>query len=163
MSRNPPPLYIFDLDGTLANIEHRRHLVAGEKKYFDEFNLACINDLPIRTTVCVFNSLQHAGCDCWIWTSRDELAERETRDWLNQHGIMLAFYLQEGDVSHKNRLRMRPTGSNLSGPNLKKEWYNELDDFNRNRLLGVFEDRTSVVAMWRSLGVYTFHVDPREA
>ena len=41
------PVYVFDLDGTLADITHRLHFIQGEKKDWDAFFAACIDDAPI--------------------------------------------------------------------------------------------------------------------
>ena len=40
------PLYIFDLDGTLALIKHRRHFVEGTTKDWRAFFAACVDDVP---------------------------------------------------------------------------------------------------------------------
>ena len=39
------PTILFDIDGTLANIEHRVHFVSGKKKDFDAFNEAMVDDV----------------------------------------------------------------------------------------------------------------------
>ncbi len=40
-------VYVFDIDGTLADITHRLHFIQGEKKDWDAFFAACIDDAPI--------------------------------------------------------------------------------------------------------------------
>ena len=37
---------IFDMDGTLMNIEHRRHHVSGDKKDWQAFKNATVADTP---------------------------------------------------------------------------------------------------------------------
>ena len=52
------PLYIFDLDGTLALIDHRRHLVEGETKDWPAFFRACM--LTIARTD-PYTDIHHKG------------------------------------------------------------------------------------------------------
>jgi phosphoglycolate phosphatase-like HAD superfamily hydrolase len=60
---------IFDLDGTLANIDHRRHLVEGPQKDWDAFFKACDKDIPNTQIVWLFNVLQlnYIG-DIEVWS-----------------------------------------------------------------------------------------------
>ena len=45
---NTTPLYIFDLDGTLALIDHRRHFLddQADPKRWQKFFAACVDDQP---------------------------------------------------------------------------------------------------------------------
>jgi hypothetical protein len=44
-----PPIYIFDLDGTIAHIDHRKHFIEGERKSWSRFYKACVDDTPTQT------------------------------------------------------------------------------------------------------------------
>lgn len=55
------PLYIFDLDGTLALNEHRQYLVQGETKNWGAFFAACVNDEPNVPVIDTMHALVEAG------------------------------------------------------------------------------------------------------
>lgn len=131
-------LIIFDLDGTLALIEHRRHLVEGGNKKWDEFFEACDQDLPNYPIIDVFFGLEHTkNFMVRIWSGRSEAVRDKTERWLATHGL--------GGV----KLKMRPIGDYQPDVDLKQSWLNELDE----KPYLVFDDRNSVVEMWRSNGI----------
>ena len=55
---------------------------------------------------------------------------------------------------------MRREGDYTPDDELKASWYGDLNLVDRERLVGVFDDRDKVVAMWRSKGVACFQVAP---
>lgn len=141
-------LVIFDLDGTLALMDHRHHFLlrpSGEKDWRG-FYAACDKDTPnwpIIRTALAFAAL---GEDVRIWTGRsDEVAEKTT-EWLERHGL--------GYIT----IRMRREGDHRADTDLKAEWMAELS---RKPDL-VFEDRDRMVAMWRSHGIVCCQVAPGE-
>jgi hypothetical protein len=172
------PLYIFDLDGTIALNEHRAHLIEfrdcpkcqghgvwdGEgckdcegtgrlKPDWDAFFLACVNDEPNWPVLSVMLSLLNQGADVQIWSGRGAIAMNETITWLQRY--------IDADVFADVNLVMRRVGDFTPDNELKESWYrNELTETDRKRLVCVFEDRDSVVAMWRGLGVPCFQVAP---
>ena len=53
--------YIFDIDGTLMNIDHRRHYVEGDKKDWKSFVDNIKHDTPnypVVNILCILQSLQ---------------------------------------------------------------------------------------------------------
>lgn len=166
------PLYIFDLDGTLALIDHRRPLIErpscefcgwtkdcdhhrdGSRSKFKPdwpaFYGACTQDLPNLPVCTTFQLLQSTGADVWIWSGRSDEVEPQTRDWLRSHEL------------HPRELRMRPAGDYTADDTLKRAWYESLRGTDRTRLVGIFDDRAKVVNMWRSIGVPCFQVAPGE-
>jgi len=52
---------IFDLDGTIALIDHRRHFVEGKNKDWDMFFKACVNDEPNKPVIEILNILSLKG------------------------------------------------------------------------------------------------------
>jgi len=140
------PLYIFDLDGTLALIEHRRHHVEGEKKDWPAFFAACVDDVPCEAVIHTMTSLSAAGNEVWIWSGRSDEVREQTMEWLRGHGC-------SGD-----QLRMRAFGDRRPDDTLKMTWYGELSDRDKSRLVAVFEDRDRMVAAWRQRGVACFQV-----
>ncbi len=140
-----PDLVIFDLDGTLANIDHRKHLVDGTYVGFHRFHAACIDDaLYSRVADCakVFN---RAGYAFWVVTSRPIEMEAITRYWFHAYCLV------------PDRIIMRPVGNTLSGAELKRGWVKD-GTLQPERVLAVFEDRDADVAMWRSERFTCFQV-----
>lgn len=146
------PLYIFDLDGTLALIEHRRHFVEGPKKDWPAFHAACVDDKPNHPVIQVMHRLRD-GADIYIFSGRSDEVREQTIDWLVKHTA-----LTYNDV--QSRLWMRKAGDYTPDDDLKRQWYANLPTNDAMRLMAVFDDRDRVVAMWRSYGITCFQVAP---
>lgn len=175
MSKLPIPLYIFDLDGTLADLKHRRphverpslkcydcggknrkacpvcfDLDVGWKPNWDAFHAACVDDKPILPTLYTLMALANAGNEIWIWSGRKDTVELETRVWLSNH-------LPDNTFT---QLRMRPADNNIADNTLKEFWVLQMAKADRDRLVMVFDDRNRVVDMWRSHGIVCAQVAP---
>lgn len=74
---------IFDIDGTLANIDHRRHLVEGPKKDFDAFYDAMVYDTVNPDVQDLYRLYAH-NLDwlVYICTGRPEKYRSVTEEWL---------------------------------------------------------------------------------
>lgn len=142
-------LYIFDLDGTLADISHRLHYISGSKKDWDSFNAACVNDTAIRQTVKILRALWDAGNDIRIWTGRSDKYRQVTERWLGENVPLCGYHL-----------RMRKEGDHTEDWRLKKQWLCGLvgDTGLVPSEIAVFEDRSRVVQMWRDEGVTCYQV-----
>lgn len=151
---NQVPLYIFDLDGTLANCEHRVHLLdeKDDPDRWRKFYADCCWDQPINPVIKVMDKL-NMFADVQIWTGRSDEVREKTISWLVEHtGFM------QHDI--KNALVMRQAGDHRPDHELKREWLDQLSVYDRKRISVVFEDRDRVVAMWREAGVPCFQVAP---
>lgn len=172
------PLYIFDLDGTLALIEHRRHLVercancddkgvtesgatcfvcggAPRPPDWPAFFAACVDDLPNWPVIATMMGLIRSGAEVQIWSGRSAVVMNETLAWLHKH------VFGDGSVDPEEvGLTMRREGDHTPDEQLKASWYDGLSEYDRKRLVAVFDDRDKVVAMWRSKGVACFQVAP---
>lgn len=175
------PLYIFDLDGTLALIEHRRRLVQhrncvpcagtgrilateqpssdcpwcdGKGKFAPDwrrFYAACVDDEPNWPVISTMNALLKSGADVQIWSGRSSEVMNQTLAWLQR------FF--EADAEELG-LCMRREGDFTPDDELKRSWLEALNEYDRRRLVAVFDDRQKVVDMWRSHGVACFQVAP---
>lgn len=145
------PLYIFDLDGTLALIEHRAHLVRCENPNWKAFFAACVDDQPNIPVINTFHDLLSGGADVQIWTGRSSEVMAQTQQWLMNH---------IGDAAEDVQLLMRIEGDYTPDDVLKAQWYENMCDFDKRRLVAVFDDRQKVVEIWRSMGVACFQVAP---
>lgn len=146
------PLYIFDLDGTLADIEHRRHWVEQKPPDWAGFFRACVDDTPNWPVISTMLTLLDKGCDVWIWSGRSAEVMNETRTWLQR--VIDAERLEEV------LLTMRREGDYTPDEVLKEGWLQLMSEYDRRRLVAVFDDRDKVVAMWRRNGVACFQVAP---
>ncbi len=142
------PLFIFDLDGTLALTDHRQHLVQQEKPDWDAFFDACDQDDPNIPVIKTLAMLKNAGCDIWVWSGRSDAVKHKTKNWMVQNG----FY------HHIDSLKMRADGDHTPDDELKKTWLNDLIEHDEQRLVAIFDDRDKVVDMWRRNGVSCFQV-----
>lgn len=144
-------LYIFDLDGTIANIEHRRHFVTGEKKDWDSFNSACADDTENDDVVSLLHSLSYCEFRIIIFSGRSQQVKTLTERWLRNAHIWY------------EHLEMRKENDFTPDEELKRGWLNEYiadGTFKKSDIFGVFDDRQKVVDMWRSEGLTCFQVAP---
>ena len=145
------PLYIFDLDGTLANIDHRLHHIQDGNSNWSKFYGECWLDLPNKPIIATMDLLRYGGAEVWIFTGRSAKVRYMTVNWLVKH---TSFVPAELDTA----LVMRVPGDYTQDHQLKKSWYDNMLTIDRKRLVGVYEDRLRVVEMWRELGVTCFSV-----
>ena len=132
---------IFDLDGTLALVDHRRHYVNKPNPDWDAFYRMCVNDPPNVPIVKLYNELQsNPKNHIEIWSGRSKIVLPQTEAWLIKHNL------------HYNKLLMREIGDNTPDDQLKESWLDSLTSIKRFNLM-VFDDRDKVVAMWRRWGI----------
>lgn len=151
-------LYIFDLDGTLALIGHRRHYVERGRHDWKSFYAACVDDEPNWPVIGVMESLR-AFADVWIFSGRSDEVRQQTVEWLVRY---TSFATSDFDSAFGTQdvLTMRREGDYTPDYALKKDWLDCMLVDDRQRLAGVFDDRDTVVAMWRRNGVQCFQVAP---
>ena len=152
---NRVPMYIFDLDGTIALIDHRRPILdnKADSKRWDKFFEACDQDVPNLPVIHTLRALHYASADVRIFSGRSEAVRDKTVKWLLKHTTFTT-----GELARK--LRMRPEGDYTPDDELKWKWYYELSTEEQLRLIAVFDDRQKVVDMWRTIGVACFQVAP---
>lgn len=134
-----PQWCIFDLDGTLANITHRLHLIEQEKPDWNAFNAACVQDEYKWRIGDMLRAFKECGRSIAIFTGRDETYRKPTEDWLKGRRI-------EYDL-----LAMRPAKDYRSDTIIKKEMFDKY--FKKEDIWLVVDDRDKVVQMWRDLGL----------
>ncbi len=142
------PLYIFDLDGTLALNEHRHHLIKDpdHPARWDEFSKACVDDLPNKPIIEVLHALIPIA-DIYIFSGRSALVYEDTLRWLTKNTSL--FRIGYRYIT----LTLRPVGDYTPDEVLKNQWYDALSQTDKDRLICVFDDRQKVVDMWRSIGI----------
>lgn len=142
--------YIFDIDGTLANTDHRNHHLAGEKKKWKEWYLDQRKDVPYWEIVDIMKMAYDNGIKIVLCTGRDENNRPGTLAWFEDHGI---------DFFHE--LFMRPANDRRDDTIIKKELLDKIREKGYDPVC-VFEDRDRVVKMWRDEGLRCLQVKPGE-
>ena len=148
------PLYIFDLDGTLALTEHRNWIIQDPEPRSDKwrrFYGACDKDAPNEQVIAVMDRMR-LFADVWIWTGRSDEVRGKTVNWLAQYTTFMSGDLERGILT------MRQEGDYTPDDVLKKQWLDNMLVDDRRRLAATFEDRGRVVKMWRDAGVTCFQV-----
>ena len=180
-------MIIFDLDGTLADCEHRRHFIdpiksglvwAGRegaycgnwtkngiavkwKPDWRSFYESCSEDLVIKPTASIFIFLLFHRCAIEIWSGRCESVRAKTEAWIIDKVLF-------GNDLMLPKLKMRPKGDSTPDDVLKQTWLNErCSDLLEAKIEGrnpikhdieyVFDDRPKVVRLWRNRGIFVFN------
>lgn len=134
---------IVDLDGTLANRDHRLHYLDRTPKDFDGFMEACDQDTPVEQVLYLIRMLAETGHSIYVLTGRSTAYWSKTVDWLARHDVPYDF------------MQMRlPEEQFRPDADVKRDMVRDLYLTPENTLV-VFDDRDSVVRMWREEG---FHV-----
>jgi len=136
-----PQAWIFDIDGTLATNNHGRSFYATD----ESLEL----DDPRPAVVTLLRELSVAGYEILVCTGRSDLGEVPTCVWLDKN------------VGREmwDELFMRHEGDQRPDAQMKLEIF---DTYIRNNynVIGVIDDRNSVVSMWRDLGLICLQAAP---
>lgn len=107
-------LIISDIDGVLANCEHR--LFYAKNKLYDTFYEKVSDDTPIHDGISLIRRLYDGGSHTLVLlTGRRETCREATRRWLKKH--------TELDY---DSLFMRRDGDHRDAAEVKKELYSEI-------------------------------------
>ena len=141
------PCIIVDVDGTVANNEHRTHMLEETPKNWQKFFDASVDDTPIEPVKFIVNTLfHHSNLPIMIVTARDENHRELTEDWLEKHGIEYnQYYCRCADDRREDYV-------------IKREILEQIraDGFEP---VMAFEDRKQVKRMFESEGIFVFDVN----
>ena len=98
-------LYIFDIDGTLADGSHRVHLIEGENKRWQDYFALCGKDAPIWPVLKTLERLKHTDAEILFFSGRSDEVREETVCWLAAHTSFADYELRAPGV-----LTMRDAG-----------------------------------------------------
>lgn len=147
-------MIVFDLDGTLANFDHRKHIIEGKSRddtlAWALFYQSCGEDKPIYPICDLLMSLAR-DVNIEIWTGRSESCRLITIAWLKKH-----VFHNSSLFNYAVSLKMRPLNDRSHDWELKERWLREA----KLKVELVFEDRDSVVAMFRKNGILCAQVAP---
>ena len=174
-------MIIFDLDGTLADCEHRRHFV----------DPSLHTNYILQGLDAKGNVIEKAGVYCNIidgklfkpnWKAFYEACDRDEpiesvveisrrvvySNW-EMYGYQVEIWsgrcesvrekteswLNKNEIFYKN-LKMRPIGDNTPDDKLKEKWLDEAI-LQGKTIDFVFDDRPKVIRMWRRRGIFVFN------
>jgi phosphoglycolate phosphatase-like HAD superfamily hydrolase len=82
-----PSIVVFDLDGVLADVRHRLHLVQGRRRNWDAFFAAAPRDPVLAEGVAAARTAQAGGHAVAYLTGRPERCREDTLTWLAEHDL----------------------------------------------------------------------------
>lgn len=129
---------IFDLDGTLCDVSHRVHYMQRKPKEKEKFHAACVLDAVNTPVYDLYRIFKRAGYKIIIMTCRPIQFKPQTEYWLKKHNIQF------------DELIM----STAAMPDAKNKFGMYIDNIKfKYDVIFAVEDRTSVVNMWRDIGI----------
>ena len=131
---------IIDLDGTLADVDHRLHHIKKNPKDRETFHSLMGEDEVNLWCLELLEAMKGKGHRIILVTGRAETYREDTVNWLERKKIPY------------DELYMNPDKGVVKDYDFKKTVY---ENFIRDRIdvLFVVEDRSRVVDMWRELGL----------
>lgn len=148
---------IVDMDGTLANVDHRLHHLDGEKNW-PAFHDAMGEDEPIEAIAELVRILykacesgEHIDAVLIVTARHDDPKYRQlTNAWLDLHQIPYhALYMRRMDDTRPDHIVKADILQQILDEGYEPVW--------------VLDDRASVVKMWRDHGICTLQVAPDDA
>ncbi|CAN5271784.1 NIF family HAD-type phosphatase [soil metagenome] len=140
---------LVDIDGTLADCEHRRHLVEGPIKDWPAFlspELAALDAL-FEPVAKVITALAQASYPIIYVSARSNKLRKVTEKWLKQYDLWFEPHL----------LYLRTDGDTRADTIVKRELLERIRAKGYHPILS-FDDRNSVVEMWRDEGITCLQV-----
>ena len=141
---------IFDIDGTLANVNHRRHHLEGLSPSWGRFFDGMVDDPPY-SDVCLLAELlgehprvNHSRVKLFLLSGRPESFRKQTEGWLRIH---IPSYFEKAEA-----LLMRVERDFRKDTVIKREMLEFIRGQGYNVRL-VVDDRPSVIQMWKREGV----------
>lgn len=141
---------IFDLDGTLANLDHRLDFVRVKPPNWKAFEAGIPFDTPIFCTSEIYSALSRVKTNRIILASgRSENCRADTMQWLEEH-----HFFWNGVPP----LYMRPADDTRADDIVKIEMLEKMraDGFNP---VMVVDDRMSVCRAWHKAGLFVVCVN----
>jgi uncharacterized HAD superfamily protein len=129
---------VVDIDGTLADISHRRRHIEGRRKKWGKFFKEMDRDLPIPEVAAKVRALSQNHTIILV-TGRPDDYREVTEQWLKQHKIPY------------QQLYMRKAGDFRPDDIVKQEILDR--HLNKGEIKLVIEDRPRVIRMWRRNGL----------
>lgn len=182
-------MIIFDLDGTLADCEHRRHYVDLNKNRCPSCKppfASRIDSEKLPCPDCGFNASRwrpdwqafYEACDedkpilpvinALKWAIQNEIFEIWSGRCESVREKTLDWICKHTksdivDRTYFNQiLKMRPRGDSTPDDELKERWLDHLIANSCKTVECVYDDRPKVVRMWRRRGIFVFNCNQND-
>lgn len=133
-------IVVCDIDGTVADLSHRLQYAKGDTKDWKKFFSLLSLDTPRSEVYRAANELARENGALLVFVSaRPEDYRTETEQWLRDNGMVY------------NNLIMRRKGDKRQDTDVKSDIYNRY--LKQYDIVRVFDDRPSVIRMWREKGL----------
>jgi phosphoglycolate phosphatase-like HAD superfamily hydrolase len=140
--------WIFDVDGTLANTDHRKHFLEKRPKDWGGWHsLAHLDEPHADIRELVWAGAEKFKYKIILCSGRSEDQRKLTENWMRRHDIRF------------DRLYMRRAGDRRDDSIIKLELLELMRADGFDPVLA-FDDRDRVVAAWRSVGIRCLQVAP---
>lgn len=137
--RDEDKLFVFDLDGTLADINHRLKWIHDGYKNWNKFLESCDEDSPNQWVIDLFDMCRQVGTVI-VLSGRNDVVKKKTIAWLIEHNIMYDYLLMRKEKDY------RPDEI------IKKEMLKNFLRDQNYKVQFIVDDRQRVVDMWRANG-----------
>ena len=136
-------IILCDIDGTVANNDHRQHYLEG-KKDWDGFFSKLIDDEPIYPIINMVNNEHIADKEIIFLTGRPERYRYSTTLWLKQYFNFELTILMRKDNDQNNKLKV------------KKEIFEA--NFLPNKIDYIIDNDEELLTMWSDYNIKTYKV-----
>lgn len=137
---------IFDVDGTIADVEHRRHFVSQKPADWKSFRNSTVFDTPVQWVCDIAKRFIAQGDNVAFFSARNEsersITEKQISEWIGE--------------GHQG-LFLRPDGDFRRDDEFKSDLADKFEEIG-GKIDLVFDDRNQVVEMWRQRGTTVVQV-----
>lgn len=137
---------IFDVDGTIADVEHRRHFVSQKPADWKSFRNSTAFDTPVQWVCDIAKRFIAQGDNVAFFSARNEsersITEKQISEWIGE--------------GHQG-LFLRPDGDFRRDDEFKSDLADKFEEIG-GKIDLVFDDRNQVVEMWRQRGTTVVQV-----
>jgi acid phosphatase class B len=131
-------IILCDIDGTVANNDHRQHFLEG-KKDWDGFFSELINDKPIYPIIDIVKKEYLDGKKIVFLTGRPEKYRYSTKLWLREYfDFDSEIYMRNNDDKN-NKLKVKREIFNLN--------------FNKRQILYCIDNDYDLLKQWEEMGL----------
>jgi predicted ABC-type ATPase len=145
-----PYAVLFDIDGTVADIEHRRHFVRTKPKDWKSFNAAMHLDTVRKDVRSLYQLYRGWNVPILFMSGRGAENRVVTERWLADNGF-----------DGYEAVIMRGYGDSRPDDVIKRELFERYVE-PYWRVMHIIDDRPSVIRMWRALGLAVIDVGKGE-
>lgn len=139
--------FIFDVDGTVADLRHRLHHIRNGNYDHQAFEAGVQDDLPIWPVIKIVRALDKTGFHMLATSGRAERLRTVTEEWFRCFGVPFErLYMRANDDRRADHIVKRQILQGIRADGYEVE--------------GVIDDRQSVVDMWREEGLTCLQCSP---